>query len=73
MVGGLPNYTQESIDGDAKRKFSDVLTLRGETHAYTLAAICRMVALYERQSLSSLGGSGTTTNSELNTTLDLHP
>jgi hypothetical protein len=47
VVRGLPDTTQETMDGGVKRKFSDVLTLRGESCALELAAVVRQVNLWE--------------------------
>lgn len=47
VVRGLPAATQETMDGGAKRKFADVLQLRGETNATALAAVARHVHQWE--------------------------
>jgi hypothetical protein len=47
VVRGLPNQTQETVDGGAKRKFSDVLHLRGERVPLVLAAIIRRVGMWD--------------------------
>lgn len=47
VVRGLAPIAQETVDGGAKRKFSDVLKLRGEVNAEHLAAITRRVTLWE--------------------------
>jgi hypothetical protein len=47
VVRGLARSAQETVDGGAKRTFSDVLKLRGEANSQTLAAITRRVTLWE--------------------------
>lgn len=47
VVRGLKNAAQETVDGGAKRKFADVLKLRGESDAITLASISRRVCSWE--------------------------
>jgi hypothetical protein len=47
VVRGLKNTAQETVDGGAKRKFSDVLRLRGEQTPLILAAVIRRVALWD--------------------------
>lgn len=47
VVRGLPPETQETVDGGAKRKFSDVLQLRGEPNYTSLSALVRRVALWK--------------------------
>lgn len=69
VVTGLEQVVQETVDTGASRNFSDLLSLRGETDASTLAAITRRVNLWDsgaydtRQSIRP-------TNSELLSTLD---
>ena len=48
VVRGLASSAQETVDGGAKRKFSDVLKLRGEPNADHLAAVARRVTLWKR-------------------------
>lgn len=47
VVRGLENDTQDTVDGGVKRKFADVLILRGEKQASTLAAIVRRIVIWE--------------------------
>lgn len=47
IVRGLPNETQDTVDGGTKRKFSDVLQLRNERSSNLLAAIVRRVNVWE--------------------------
>jgi hypothetical protein len=47
VVRGLKNDAQETVDGGAKRKFNDVLKLRGETSPITLAAVTRRVTTWD--------------------------
>lgn len=48
VIHGLESETQDTVDGGAKRKFADVLVLRGHKNAITLASTLRLVAIYER-------------------------
>lgn len=73
---GLPQETQETIDGGIKRKFSDVLALRGESSAIALAAVVRGVRRWEdgaRRSIVGGGGARPYSNAELLQTLHDHP
>lgn len=74
VIRGLPNVAQETVDGGAKRKFSDVLKLRGETAPITLASICRRVALWDGGS-RWLDGTGkyAPTNAQMLQSLDKYP
>lgn len=47
VVRGLKNDAQETVDGGAKRRFADVLKLRGEQTPIVLAAVLRNVVLWE--------------------------
>lgn len=69
VVRGLPNETQETIDGGAKRTFADVLALRGESNTSALAAITRSVMLWETGVRRSAGARATT-NAQLLKTLE---
>jgi hypothetical protein len=71
VVRGLPSETQETMDGGVKRKFADVLQLRGEEHYTTLAATTRRVTLWEMgyRRLSDV----TVTNAQMIDTLVKHP
>ncbi len=48
VVRGLDDDTQETMDMGAKRKFSDVLKLRGEPSYTALASVVRAVAGWEK-------------------------
>jgi hypothetical protein len=48
VIHGLPKKAQETMDAGKKRTAVDNFTLRGETHAKTLAAIARKITLWER-------------------------
>ena len=71
VLRGLDRSAQENIDGGVPRKFSDVLSLRGEMSAVGLAALVRNVNQWE----SGLRGRSTAkvTNAQLLKTLDDHP
>lgn len=59
VVRNLPDHTQDTMDTGAKRAFGDVLKLRGEDHAITLAAVLLRVYQWEqgfRRNLKSAGG-----------------
>ena len=71
VIRGLPARVQETIDGGAKRKFADVLKLRGEKHYVTLATAVRGICLWET-GRRSLNGGGSATNAQLLTTLEKH-
>jgi len=47
LVHGVKRDVQPVIDTGAKRTFGDVLTMRGETHAMSLAAITKIVAMWD--------------------------
>lgn len=74
VVRGLPNHTQETVDGGAKRTFSDVLALRGERCNSTLAAVTRRVAAWE-MGARRIGTKVkyTPTNAQLLQTLEKYP
>lgn len=72
VVRGLPQQVQDTVDGGVKRRFSDVLSLRGETSAPLLAAITRRVVIWEwgyRKSFSTVAP----TNAQLIQSLDKYP
>lgn len=71
VVRGLPNQTQDTVDGGAKRKFSDVLQLRGEGNSSTVAAVVRRVAMWEAG--SRRGKTLVPTNSQMLATLEKYP
>jgi hypothetical protein len=72
VVRGLPNETQDTVDGGAKRKFSDVLQLRGEMNYSTLAALLRRIALWE-SGVRKAGSNTTPTNAQLLQVLEKYP
>ena len=72
VVRGLPNETQDTVDGGAKRRFSDVLALRGEGAPVALAAITRRVTLWEAGARKS-EGFRVTTNAQMLQTLEKYP
>lgn len=47
LIHGVKRDVQPVIDTGAKRTFGDVLTMRGETHAMSLAAITKIVACWD--------------------------
>ncbi len=72
VVRGLPNEAQDTVDGGAKRKFADVLQLRGEQWAVALAAVTRRVTLWEmgfRKNNTNVAP----TNAQLLQTLEQYP
>lgn len=72
VVRGLASSAQETVDGGAKRKFADVLKLRGEPNADHLAAIARRVTLWEagaRRSEINVQS----TNAQMSATLEKYP
>lgn len=69
VIRGLPNRTQETMDGGAKRKFSDVLKLRGEKHWVALAASIRSIWYWESGG-RRFDSAGSTTNAQLLACLD---
>ncbi len=70
---GLPPEAQETMDGGAKRKFSDVLQLRGESSYIALAGIVRRVHLWESGIRRQGSSAYNPTNAQLIQTLDRHP
>jgi hypothetical protein len=75
VVRGLKNDAQETVDGGAKRKFSDVLKLRGEPSPITLASITRRVTTWDGGNRWVDGGTGkyAPTNAQMLQTLDKYP
>ncbi|CAA9365156.1 MAG: hypothetical protein AVDCRST_MAG68-5133 [uncultured Gemmatimonadetes bacterium] len=43
VVRGLPRSAQESMDAGARRTAGDALSLRGEKHSHTVAAVARLI------------------------------
>jgi hypothetical protein len=72
VVGNLPPQAQEAVDGGAKRKFSDILHLRGEQNYNLLGAVVRR-AWYWKAGLRGSTGNYTPTSSQLLDVLDEHP
>lgn len=74
VVRGLKNDTQETIDGGIKRRFADVLKLRGEVHANLLAAITRRVTIWNSTAAASTGDAKlAVTNAQMLQTLERYP
>ena len=69
IVRGLAATSQETMDGGAKRKFGDVLKLRGESNSEHLSAILRRVTLWEAGSRKSENNMQPT-NAQMSATLD---
>jgi len=73
VVRGLPPVAQETVDGGAKRKFADVLKLRGESDANVLAAVTRRVTIWETGARASGSKTYAPTNAQLLQTLEKYP
>lgn len=74
VVRGLENDAQETVDGGAKRKFGDVLKLRGEQQPLILAAIIRRVTLWDDGNRWGDNKSrATSTNAQMLQTLERYP
>lgn len=73
VVRGLENDAQETVDGGAKRKFADVLKLRGEPVAVALASIVRRVTMWESGMRRSEGPAYAPTNAQMVQTLEKYP
>lgn len=74
VVTGLAPEAQQDVDRGVPRKFADVLKLRGENNAITLAAIVRRVHQWEagfRRNLDT--GATATTVAQMLRTLDARP
>lgn len=72
VIRNLPMETQNVVDTGAKRTFSDVLKLRGETNYTTVASITRRVDLWQR-GMRTTKGNFVASNTQLLATLDAHP
>ena len=72
VIRGLPAGAQDTVDGGAKRKFSDVLNLRGEKNYISLATTVRGICAWESGERNARGAL-MTTNSQLLATLEKHP
>lgn len=73
VVRGLPNETQETVDGGAKRKFGDVLALRGERAPTTLAAVVRRITMWESGARKAESPTYAPTNAQMSQTLEKYP
>ncbi len=73
VIRGLPNETQDTVDGGAKRTFADVLRLRGERQNSVLAAVTRRVTLWEMGIQVAGSSPYAPTNSEMLQTLEKYP
>lgn len=73
VVRGLPLSAQETMDQGSKRKFSDMLQLRGEKETVKLGATVRQIYLYETDGFIASNGGTTSTPQELFLTLERHP
>jgi hypothetical protein len=75
VVRGLPDNTQDTMDTGAKRRMSDVLKLRGETNAVTLASTLLRVLKWKQGHRRYLKTAGDTnpTHRQLLEVLDEHP
>jgi hypothetical protein len=74
VVEGLAGPAQETTDIGIKRNFSDVLALRGEKDAFTLAAVCRLVTIWEAGGRAYTGaGNITPTPAQMLATLHRYP
>lgn len=73
VITGLPPKAQESMDGGAGRSFADVLKLRSEHHNVELAAIVRLVTLWEHGWRGVTGGRAMATKAQMSHTLDRYP
>lgn len=72
VIRDLGSRVQETVDGGVKRRFCDVLNLRGEKHYVTLATACRGVTLWETGGRYFSGG-GQFTNAQMLATLEKYP
>lgn len=72
VVGNLESVVQDVVDGGARRKFGDVLQLRGEKNYVTLAAVVRRV-WYWKTGLRTNTGNYSPSTSQLLLLLEEHP
>lgn len=70
LITGLPPETQDTVDGGAKRKLSDVLALRGHRNATNLASVLRLITQWETNGRLD---NGSVTNSQALGTLERIP
>jgi hypothetical protein len=74
VISGLEPEAQEDIDAGVPRKFADVLELRGELNASSLAALVRKVHAWKRgRRQIDTGRSRAVTPAALSRTLEAHP
>lgn len=75
VVRGLPNDAQDTMDVGAKRTMADVLRLRGESHAVTLAAALLRAHKWEQGFRKNIkaGGNSNPTHRQLLETLNTFP
>lgn len=73
VIRNLPNETQETVDGGTKRKFADVLQLRGERSHATLSAVVRRVTSWESGVKRAGSSPYAPTNAEMLQTLEKYP
>lgn len=71
VVRGLPRAAQDTVDAGTKRKFADVLNLRGENHSSSKASITRKILLW-KAGIRRNGGYQPT-NTQLLQTFEEHP
>lgn len=72
VIRGLPMETQRDIDTGTPRRLHDVLKLRGEVNASSLAALVRAVESWESGARRSIGH-GNAAHSRCLRSLDAHP
>lgn len=72
VITGLESESMSTIDAGAKRKFSDLLQIRGESGTYSIAAIARRGFMWD-QGHKSNNGNITPTNTEMDQWLSLNP
>lgn len=73
VIRGLENEAQETVDGGAKRRFGDVLKLRGEQSPLLLAAIARRITLWDFGGAWMEGKGYSPTNAQMLQTLEKYP
>lgn len=72
VVTGIPTEAMGTIDAGAKRKFSDLLQIRGETGTYAISAIARRGYLWDKGHKSNTGAIVPTTT-EMDEWLSANP
>lgn len=65
VVSNLPMEVQENVDGQTKRTFADVLSLRGEHNAVALGAVARRVWYWNNGYPTARGGNIAPTTQQL--------